>query len=57
MNRDDGGLWLNATVPSPVGWHLRAGTVLGFIQRQPAGTFLGEAERQAWDDSHNIEPV
>jgi hypothetical protein len=35
--------------------HLRAGTILDLIQRQPADTLLGEAEMQAWDDSHNIE--
>lgn len=35
--------------------HLRAGAVLGFIQRLPAGTFLGEVERRVWEDSHNIE--
>jgi len=35
--------------------HLRAGTILDFIQRQPADTLLGAAEMQAWDDSHNIE--
>jgi len=35
--------------------HLRAGTTLDLIQHQPADTLLGEAEMQAWDDSHNIE--